>query len=86
MATFKLTAMSMKASHANRTMTSSGNVVLRNMKTVSSKKRIDPRVIELGVVLLLERDFSGASGQSVGGELEGNDSALKECTGPLPVT
>ena len=67
-------------------MTSRGNVVLRNMKTVSSKERVDPRVIELRAILLLERDFSGASGQSVGVELEGNDSALKECTGPLPVT
>ena len=53
---------------------------------MSSKERVDPRVIELRAILLLERDLSGASGQSVGVELEGNDSVLKECTGPLPVT
>ena len=84
--TFKSASMSMKTCHANRTVASGGYVVLRNMKTVSSKKRVDPRVIELRAILLLERDFGGASGQRVGVELEGNDSVLKECTGPLPVT
>ena len=78
--------MSMKACHTNRTVTSSGDVVLRNMKTVSSKERVDPRAIELRAILLLERDFGGASSQSVGVELEGDDSVLKEGTGPLPVT
>ena len=46
--------MSMKACHTNRTVTSSGDVVLRNMKTVSSKERVDPRVIELRAILLPE--------------------------------
>ena len=78
--------MAMKASHAYRTMSSGGNVVLRDVKTVSAKKRIDPRVIELRAILLLERNFSGAGGQSVGGKLEGNHSMLKECACPLPVT
>ena len=70
-ATFKSTSMSMKTCHTNRTVTSGGDVVLRNMKTVSSKERVDPRVIELRAILLLERDFGGTSGQSVGVELEG---------------
>ena len=78
--------MSMKTCHTNRTVTSSGDVVLRNMKTVSSKERVDPRVIELRAILLLERDLSGASGQSVRVELQGNDSVLKEGAGRLPVT
>ena len=78
--------MSMKACHTNRAVTSSGNVVLRNVKTVSSKKRVDPRVIELRAILLLERDLSGASGQSVRVELKRNDRVLKESAGPLPVT
>ena len=37
--------MSMKACHTNRAVTSGGNVVLRSMKAVSSKKRVDPRIV-----------------------------------------
>ena len=85
-ATFKSASMSMKTGHTNRTVASGGDVVLRHMETVSSKERIYPRVIELRVILLLEGDFGGASSQSVGVELEGDDSVLKEGAGPLPVT
>ena len=83
--TFKSASMSMKTYHANRAAASRGNVVLRYMKTVSSKERIDPGMVELRSILLLEGYFCRACGQRVGGELERNDSVLKECASPLPI-
>ena len=53
---------------------------------MSSKERVDPRVIELRAVLLLKRDLGGASGQGVRVELKGNDSVLKEGASALPIT
>ena len=85
MVTFKSASMSMKTCHANRAVASRGNVVLRYMKTVSSKERVDPGMVELRSILLLEGYFCRACGQRVGGELEGNDSVLKECASPLPI-
>ena len=37
----------MKTGQTNRAVASGGDVVLRHMETVSSKERVDPRVIEL---------------------------------------
>ena len=51
-AVFNPAAVPMKACHANRTVTGSGNVVLRNVKAMSSKERVDPRVVELRAILL----------------------------------
>ena len=85
MVTFKPASMAMKACHANRAVASRGNVVLRYMETVSSKERVDPRMVELRSKLLLVGYFCRACGQSVGGELEGDDSVLKECASPLPI-
>ena len=61
------------------------NGVLRYMKTMSSKERVDPGMVELRSILLLEGDFGRACGQCVGGELERNDSVVKECASPLPI-
>ena len=65
--------MSMETCHANRAVASRGNGVLRYMKTMSSKERVDPGMVELRSILLLEGDFGRACGQCVGGELERND-------------
>ena len=86
MMTFKAASMSMKASHANRAVASRGNSVLRHMKTMSSKKRVDPEMVELRSILLLEGNLGGACCQCVGGELERDDRVLKEGASPLPIT
>ena len=77
--------MSMKTCHANRAVASRGNGVLRYMKTMASKERVDPGVVELRSILLLKGDLGGACGQYVRGELERNDSVLKESASPLPI-
>ena len=82
MSAFKATVMSMETGHSNRSVTGGWDVVLRERESVSSKKRVDPRMVELRTKLLLEGDLSGASGQSVRG---GNDCMLKEGTSPFPV-
>ena len=83
---FKTTVVSMKASHSNRTVASGWDVVLRVMESVSTKERVDPRMIELrAILLLLKRNLSGSSGQSVRCELKGNNSMSKKGAGPLPV-
>ena len=66
-------------------MTSGGNVVLKDLESVSSKEWIDPGMIELRAKLLLKRDLGGASSQGVRSELKGNNGMLKEGAGPLPV-
>ena len=85
MSTFKTTAMSMEARHANGAMTSGWDVVLRDVEALSSKKRVDPGAIELRAVLLLKRNLGRAGGQSVRVELKGDDSVLKEGASPLPI-
>ena len=77
--------MSMETCHANRAVASRGNGVLRYMKTMSSKERVDPGMVELRSILLLKGDLGGACGQCVRGELERNDSVLKEGASPLPI-
>ena len=86
MVTFQSASMSMKTCHANRTVASRGDVVLRYMKTMTSKERVDPGMVELRSKLLLVGYFRRACGQSVGSELEGDDSVLKKGAGPLPIT
>ena len=61
------------------------NVVLRAMESVSTKERVDPRMIELRTKMLLKGNLGGSSGQSVRSELERNSSMLKKGAGPLPV-
>ena len=57
------------------------NVVLRAMESVSTKERVDPRMIELRTKMLLKGNLGGSSGQSVRSELERNSSMLKKVRG-----
>ena len=63
--TLKSPVTSMKSCHPNRAMASGRDVVLRDMKPVSAKERIDPGMIELRAVLLLKGDFSRACSQRI---------------------